>query len=82
MAGDVEKPRGRQDHLTADEIQTIRECFIARRPVGAVARELNCSERNIQKYYGFFRAEGVEQVPGRQANRISLPKLKFLEQGR
>jgi hypothetical protein len=56
------KPRGRNDYLNADEIKFIRESFVARHRIKYVANKLNCSTRNVSKYYGFFRAEGVEQI--------------------
>lgn len=59
----MDKPvRGRAQHLTQKEIDFIRECYIAKLRIAYVANKINCSERNVSKYYGFFRAEGVEQT--------------------
>jgi hypothetical protein len=56
---DWEKPRGKGQHLTADEIAFIRTGYKQGRRYSDVARELKCSSRVVSKYYGFFRAEGV-----------------------
>lgn len=56
-----DRPRTTADRLKPVEIERIRDSFIAGRQIKVVARELQCSTRTVTKYYGFFRAEGVEQ---------------------
>ncbi len=56
------KTRGQHDHLSKAEIETLRQSFIGRVPLKMAAASVNVSYRNASKYYGYFRAEGVEQV--------------------
>lgn len=42
-------------------VASIREAYIARRKIRDVAKELGVSSRNVSKYYGYFREEGVER---------------------
>lgn len=53
------KTRSRGVHLSDDEIAFIRKGYREDRTIRDVARDLKCSSRNVTKYYGFFRAEGV-----------------------
>ncbi len=55
------KPRGQHDHLTEAEIDVLRDCFVKRAPLKVAAKLVNVSYRNASKYYGYFRAEGIEQ---------------------
>lgn len=59
---DWPKPRTRGQRLSTAEIEKIKAGFIHRRTIRDVARELQCASRNVTKYYGYFRAEGVEQL--------------------
>jgi len=58
---DWPKPRTPGQKLTAAELDRIKHGFVHRRTIRDVARELQCASRNVTKYYGYFRAEGVEQ---------------------
>lgn len=57
------KPRKTSQHLTEAEISTIRDGFVNRRRIHLVAKSLLCASRTVCKYYGYFRAEGIEQIP-------------------
>jgi len=52
---DWHKPRGPGLKLTPAEIQRIRVAFNCGRPARDIARELQCSLRIANKYYGIFR---------------------------
>ena len=56
------KPRSHGNHLTDDEIAVIADGFRTRRPLVAVARELECSYRTILRHYAFFRDDGIAQA--------------------
>ena len=56
-----EKPRATSTHLTAAEIEFIRQSYIDRLRIVYVAETLKCASRTVTKYYGFFREEGVER---------------------
>lgn len=57
------KPRKRSDHFSEAEISVCRDGFVNRRRIHLVAQSLQCASRTVAKYYGFFRAEGIEQIP-------------------
>lgn len=50
--------RGRHDHLTEEEVEDVRRAYRAGYRAEGIARQLRCSVRTIQKYYGFFRGQG------------------------
>ena len=54
--------RGRHDHLTTVEIDLLRDCFVKRCRLKEAAALVDVSKRNAGKYYGYFRAEGIEQT--------------------
>lgn len=56
------KPRKTSQHLTEAEIATIRDGFVHRRRIHLVAKSLLCASRTVSKYYGYFRAEGIQQI--------------------
>ena len=58
---DWEKPRSKGQHLSAAEIDVLRESYRKGRHYSAAARELKCSSRIACKYYGFFKAEGIKK---------------------
>ena len=58
---DWEKPRSHGTALTKEKLEFVRTSFIDRVPIETVARKLKCSSRTVTKYYGYYRAEGVEQ---------------------
>ena len=60
-----DKPRSHGEHLTETEIAFIRDSFVNRYPIKYTAEKLKCSSRVVTKYYGYFRAEGVEQKRSR-----------------
>jgi len=60
---DWRKPRSRGTRFTTEEIERIKRGFQHQEKIRDVARELQASSRNVTKYYGFFRAEGVIQFP-------------------
>ena len=70
---DWEKPRGKGGHLSAPELAKVQEGFQHRRHIRDVARELKCSSRTVTKYYGLFRAEGIEQNADQRLHRLSGP---------
>jgi hypothetical protein len=55
MRDDWEKPRGRNDHLTAVEIKQIRVAFNCGLKPRDIAREIKCSSRIAFKYFAMFR---------------------------
>jgi hypothetical protein len=62
---DWEKPRGRRDHLTADEVAQLRRDFNVGVDPYEAARKLKCSSRTAYRYYGEFRGE----APTRQRDK-------------
>jgi hypothetical protein len=58
---DWEKPRSRQDYLTEDEIERLREAFDAGHKTCDIAGELNCSTRIAAKYYAQFRGTPLQR---------------------
>jgi hypothetical protein len=70
---DWAKPRGVNGHFSPDEIALVRRYFDEERPVRAVARELQCSSRVIQKYYAQFRGHV------RQHRRVARPSRAGLD---
>lgn len=45
-------------------VESIKQAYKLRRKIRDVARELGISSRNVSKYYGYFREEGVERSDG------------------
>jgi hypothetical protein len=73
---DWEKPRSKGQHLTTAEIAFLRSSFETGCASRDAARALKCSSRIASKYYGLWRAEGIEQnVP--KPSLPPLPKSPF-----
>lgn len=53
------KPRSNGNHLTQAEIGKLRVAFNCGREPRDIARELQCSSRVAQKYFGQFRGDGA-----------------------
>lgn len=70
---DWRKPRAHSQHLTEEEIAQIKDAYIAGYRVEYIARKLACSSRNVQKYYGMFRAQGVMQNADQPPPKKPMP---------
>lgn len=51
--------RTKHEHLTKTEIGTLRKAFLRGDTVRAASALVNCAERNVCKYFSYFRAEGL-----------------------
>jgi hypothetical protein len=77
-------PRGRNEHLTHDEIASIRLRFNEGAPSTVVAGEMRCTIRVVQKYYAMFRGNGVHRksrrlaAPARVKDRAEFDAIKRL----
>ncbi|WP_194474588.1 hypothetical protein [Bradyrhizobium sp. CCBAU 51753] len=56
---DWEKPRSKGTHLTDAEIAQLKVAYRAGTRSRDAERTLKCATRTVNKYYGFFKAEGV-----------------------
>jgi hypothetical protein len=72
---DWEKPRGKGQHLTPDEIAFIKGEYRKQSNVRDVARSLKCSSRVVTKYFGLFRAEGVGGLPFNPASQTQASRF-------
>lgn len=61
-----EKTRSRSQHFSPEDIAIIRNGYIEKITIASVAEQLKASIRNVSKYYGYFRAEGIWQKPERE----------------
>ncbi|MDI3563529.1 hypothetical protein [Bradyrhizobium sp. Arg816] len=58
---DWEKPRGRQNHLTADEIQQLERRFKAGWTPRDAAKEIKCASRTAYRYFDIFKGQARER---------------------
>lgn len=68
---DWENPRGRHDHLTAEEISKLEQSFKAKRTPRDAARDLKCSSRTAYRYFKIFeeRERPKFRIAAEPANR-------------
>jgi hypothetical protein len=57
-----EKPRSKGQHLTEQEIALLKTSYKAGHSPREAARAIKCSSRIANKYYSYFRAEGVRRT--------------------
>jgi len=67
--------RGRNEHLTFEEIAMMRLAYNASRDVREVAREFRCSVRIAQKYYSQFagRCAGAPRTSIGERHKLPPP---------
>lgn len=53
--------RSTWEHFLPEEIELLAEFYRNRRTVPFAATMLNCSERNVTKWYSKFRRQGLGQ---------------------
>lgn len=71
---DWEKPRGRRDHLTAEEVAQLRRHFNVGLDPYDAARELKCSSRTAYRYYGQFRGDVATRQRDKKARLAMVAK--------
>lgn len=59
---DWEKPRGKGQHLTAQEIQQLRIWYNCGEKSRSAARKLKCSTRTVEKYFADFGGKSNRPV--------------------
>lgn len=72
--------RSRNQWLTEAELEIIRQGYAARRRVRAVAIEIGCSMRNVNKYYAML-SHGLEIKAHRYAERRKRNEQHRTDQG-
>jgi len=76
---DWQKPRNHGQHLTEEEMAAIRVGYRTNRAAKDVARELQCSTRTVNRYYGILRAEGEtrHKIPPPTPKATAPAKSRF-----
>ena len=61
MKDDWEKHRSKRQYITPQEIDLVREWYLAGMTSYEVARELGCASRSIRAHYVKFRDAGIRR---------------------